>query len=116
MATDPLVQINERLGAVMSRLDGFEKRLKRIEDFFEPPIDPKGPNGPNDSGPTPMGPGDFGRQLNGLRERLDQMEQTRGATQQQIEEIKETIIRMEVELSALQEAIKVIDRAAGAAF
>lgn len=116
MATDPLAQIPERLDALLSRLDGLERRLKRIEDFFEPPIDPNGPKNPDDSGPTPMRPGDFGRQLNGLRERLDQMEHSRGATQQEIEEIKETIIRMEAELEALRETMQLIDRAAGAAF
>ena len=116
MALDPLTQTNKRLEAVISRLDSFENRLKRIEDFFDPPVDPKGPKGPDDSGPTPMRPGDFVRELNGLRERFDRMEQTRGATQNEIQEIKEIIIRMEAELHALQEAMRVIDRAAGAAF
>lgn len=89
-----------------SEFQAINERLAKIEKYLWPPIEPGGkPPGPSDL--PPFGPMEMGRWLKALSDRIDELD-SRAATKQEIEELRDEIVELSKQVAALNEAYQAL--------
>lgn len=94
---------------VPTELKRLGDRLKKIETYLWPPIDPPNkPKGPTDDDPV-LGPRELGRKLQSLYEKVDDFI-GRAATKEEIEELHEHLAQLSAEITALNDSYELLAR------
>lgn len=94
---------------VLNELRDFNVRLRKIETYLWPPIDPPDkPKGPTDDPPI-LGPGEMGKKLQALADRLESLN-GRVVLKDELEELREQIAHLSTEITALNESYQLLAR------
>lgn len=97
---------DDKASRELKRLDG---RLRKIEDYLWPPIDPPSkPKGPIDDPPV-LGPGELGKKLAALSKKVDELD-GRAATREEVEELRGFIAQLSREIAALNDTMQLLAR------
>ncbi len=95
---------DESFQQLRNDIAGVGTKVKKIEDYLWPPIDPKTkPKGPVDD--PPLGPRDLDQRMRQLNDKIDKLDAV-AAKKDELEEIRKEVVKLQASLNSLKETIK----------